>query len=273
MENTIQVSFLNQTLEQQDILMAELSLLFNPNGYEQNENTLIAFFAEEELNKADLDAFVKEHDLQIDITTIAAQNWNAVWESNFEPVYVDNFCAVRAHFHAPITTVAHEIVITPKMSFGTGHHATTYLVMKQMEQINFTNKSVVDYGTGTGILAILAHQLGATRITAIDNDDWSIDNAKENFATNQCEAIELVKGESLIESIVYDIILANINKNVLLANMILLKKALSSDGVLVLSGVLNIDLDDMKKSLTHHQLQVISVSEKSNWLCITAKHI
>jgi ribosomal protein L11 methyltransferase len=273
MKNTIQISFLNQAIEQQEILMAQLSVMFNPQGYEQNETSLIAFFDEEELNNDELEAFVKEHHLVVNRTTIPAQNWNAVWESNFDPVYVDSFCAVRAHFHDPITSVLHEIVITPKMSFGTGHHATTYLVMKQMEQIDFANKSVVDYGTGTGVLAILAHQLGAATITAIDNDDWSIDNAKENFATNHCETIELLKGESLIEGITYNIILANINKNVLLANMILLKKALTSDGILVLSGVLSIDLDDMQGSLTQHQMQVKSVSEKSNWLCITVKHI
>jgi ribosomal protein L11 methyltransferase len=272
MKNSIKITFLNQNNDQQEILMAKLSIMFNPQGYEQNETSLIAFFEEGELNADDLEAFVKEHDLAIESSIIAAQNWNAVWESNFDPVYIDDFCAVRAHFHAPITSVKHEILITPKMSFGTGHHATTYLVMKQMAAIVFNSKSVCDFGTGTGVLAILAHQLGAKSILAIDNDDWSIDNAKENFGLNHCTTIKLVKAEQIIAN-TYNIILANINKNVLLANMILLKKALTIDGILVLSGVLNVDLEDMQESLTQHQMQLISVSEKSNWLCINAKHI
>ncbi len=119
-------------------------------------------------------------------TIIEETNWNQVWESNFDPVIVDDFVAVRAHFHEPIKNVQHEIVITPKMSFGTGHHATTYMMMQQMRELDFAGKNVFDFGTGTGVLAILAEKLGAQKVIAIDNDDWSIENADENVKRNNC---------------------------------------------------------------------------------------
>ena len=124
-------------------------------------------------------------------TTIEETNWNQVWESSFEPVVVDDFVAVRADFHEPIKGIKHEIVITPKMSFGTGHHATTYMMLEQMGKLDFKDKRVLDFGTGTGVLAILAEKMGAKKIIAIDNDEWSIENANENIKRNNCVAVEL----------------------------------------------------------------------------------
>src|SRR5205085_7037613 len=137
------------------------------------------------------------------------------WEKNFERVIIDDFVAIRAPFHKPIQKVTHEIVITPKMSFGTGHHATTFMMIQQMQDVDFKNKKVLDFGTGTGILAILAEKLGATKITAIDNDEWSISNANENIKTNNCRNIQLLLSDSPMLSQKFDVILANINKSVI----------------------------------------------------------
>ena len=116
---------------------------------------------------------------------IEDKNWNEEWESQLQPVTINNFAGIRASFHEPLKNVEHEIIITPKMSFGTGHHATTFLMVEQMEKINFKNKTVLDFGTGTGILAILAEKLGAASVLAIDYDEWSINNALENIEANQ----------------------------------------------------------------------------------------
>src|SRR5205809_7074705 len=142
---------------------------------------------------------------------IAEQNWNSIWEENFQPVIIQNAVAIRAHFHQPITTVQHEIIITPKMSFGTGHHATTYLMLEQMTSIDFAGKSVLDYGTGTGVLSIYAEKLGAAAITAIDNDEWSINNAAENIQQNNCKKINLALGNKPPAKHIYQVELANIN--------------------------------------------------------------
>ncbi|MFZ4057503.1 MAG: 50S ribosomal protein L11 methyltransferase, partial [Ferruginibacter sp.] len=165
-------------------------------GFEEEEGTLLAFIA---IDKFDENLFHETiaHFPQLSYTQteIEQVNWNQQWEQGFQPVQVGSFAAVRAHFHAAIPEVKYDIVITPKMSFGTGHHPTTYLMMQQMESIDFKNKSVFDFGTGTGVLAILAEKLGAASVLAIDNDEWSINNSKENVAMNHCSAITLALGD------------------------------------------------------------------------------
>jgi ribosomal protein L11 methyltransferase len=174
-------------------------------------------------------------------TVIKATNWNQLWESNFQPVVVDDFAGIRASFHEPIKGVRYEIVITPKMSFGTGHHATTCLMIRQMCEIIFSGKTVMDFGTGTGILSILAEKMGAASIIAIDNDEWSITNATENLEKNICSKIKVEKADSAAGEKSYDIILANINKNVIIDNLSTLVKQLEPGGILVLSGLLASD--------------------------------
>jgi ribosomal protein L11 methyltransferase len=143
---------------------------------------------------------------------------------------VDHFVAVRADFHEPIKDVKYEIIITPKMSFGTGHHATTYMMMEQMRDANFTDKIVFDFGTGTGVLAILAEKMGAKKIMAIDSDEWSIENANENIKRNNCTAIELQLTNTADVKSEFDIILANINKNIILENLELLESSSCPEG-------------------------------------------
>jgi len=176
--------------------------------------------------------------------------------------------AIRADFHAPIVNVENEILITPKMSFGTGHHATTFLMMQQMRNIDFNNKSVFDFGTGTGILAILAEKLGATSVFAIDNDEWSIENAKENAAKNACMHIDLALKDDPGGEETFDIILANINKNVILTYLSVLVNRLKKGGYLLLSGLLKEDEEDIQQAANQLPVKYISTTHKNNWICI-----
>jgi ribosomal protein L11 methyltransferase len=154
------------------------------------------------------------------------------------------------------------------MSFGTGHHATTFMMISKMRTIDFNGKKVADFGTGTGVLAILAEKLGSKNVWAIDIDDWSIENATENIRTNACEHIRLEKRDSFTPEEQFDIILANINKNVILQNAGNFLSALFSGGKLLLSGLLRQDEDDVVSAFLRQGLQHISTSEKNNWICI-----
>ncbi|MCA6452827.1 MAG: 50S ribosomal protein L11 methyltransferase, partial [Chitinophagaceae bacterium] len=167
----------------QELLVAELSEM-GYDGFEESAEQLKAYVPEENYVEIELNNLLNKYNLSYSKSIISKQNWNQLWESNFEPVRVDDFVGIRASFHPPFAGVAHEIVITPKMSFGTGHHATTWQVMKLMQELDFTGKRVFDFGTGTGILAILAEQLGAAAVLAVDNDDWCIENTSENILVN-----------------------------------------------------------------------------------------
>ena len=173
MSEYIQIEFQQITSVQSDILLAQLSSI-GFEGFEEEENLLRAFIPSENFDEVLLKEITSFNNLSYTQSRIEETNWNAVWESNFDPVIVDDFVSIRADFHEPIKLVEHEIVITPKMSFGTGHHATTYMMIQQIREIDFTEKTVFDFGTGTGVLAILAEILGAEKIAAVDNDDWSI---------------------------------------------------------------------------------------------------
>ena len=179
---------------------------------------------------------------------------------------IGRFCAVRASFHEPVPGVEHEIIITPKMSFGTGHHATTYIMIQFLQQLDIKGKRVLDFGTGTGILAILAERLGATGVTAIDNDDWSIENAAENIAVNKCTGIKLSKAGDLKELGHFDVILANINRHVLLANMLDLKQHLALGGVLILSGLLPDDAPVIEAKAAENDLGIFEQKNYNNWI-------
>ncbi len=261
--NSIQIK-IEANEEQQDILISELSDL-GADGFEQKDNILIAYFNENIFKSYDINEVLKK--ISFDISTIEERNWNKLWESNFEPVVVNNFCAIRAEFHEPISDVQHEIIITPKMSFGTGHHATTYMMIEQMKQIDFINKTVFDFGTGTGILSILAVKLGAASITAIDVDEWSIANAKENIEKNNCSKIS-VSLSSQIPSKKFEIILANINRNVILEYLPQLKKILNEKCHLLLSGLLTIDEKDIVEDCKKQNLKLINRSELNNWISL-----
>lgn len=261
--NHIQLS-IRAAGEQQDILIGRLSDL-GAVGFEQTDDYLVAYFEEHNFASYDVQQVLQE--CHFEMMTVEERNWNAVWESNFAPVQVEGFCAVRAHFHPPITDVLHEILITPKMSFGTGHHATTYMMMEQMQHMDFSNRYVFDFGTGTGILAILAEKLGAGAIDAIDVDDWSIENAAENFERNGCTRIRL-QLSSHVPAGPFDLILANINKNVILKQLKEIAGACKKGTQVLLSGLLASDEAEVVAACSALGLQLQQQRSRENWIAL-----
>jgi ribosomal protein L11 methyltransferase len=259
--NHIQVSITANT-EQQEILISELNEL-GATGFEQTDTHLLAYFEEDNFKSYEVNELLKDYTFHL--ITLPKQNWNSLWESNFEPVVVDDFCAIRADFHQPIKNIQHEIIITPKMSFGTGHHATTYMMMQQMRDIDFTDKKVFDFGTGTGILAILAKKLGASSVTAIDVDEWSIKNAEENFERNSVRGINLYQS-SLLPEEQFNIVLANINRNVLIQYASTLVNILLPNGILLMSGLLAEDEEAIVE--VFNKLKLIRHEHKQNWISL-----
>ncbi len=257
-----------------EMLIAELSIL-NFSGFEEFENSLKAYVLESDFNNDAFNNIVQLHQVSFTSSKLEVRNWNEIWESGFEPValeYLDKqeiFAYIRASFHPAITAAKYDIIITPKMSFGTGHHATTFQMMQQMSTIDFEDKKVIDFGTGTGLLSILAEKMGSNHIIAIDNDDWSINNARENLLINQCNNIELVKADSCNSQEKYaDIILANINLNVILANLQSIKKSAKPSSIVLFSGILREDEQKIINELLIEQFTIKQIKHKDNWLLI-----
>jgi ribosomal protein L11 methyltransferase len=267
MKGTIQITIPSADEQVKEQLVAQLSAI-GFDAFEERPGELVAFIETEKFEKAMLENVLSVYKLDYDETVVEEQNWNALWESNFAPVVVDNFCVIRAHFHPPFPDTSHEIIITPKMSFGTGHHATTYMMISEMRKLDFLNKTVADFGTGTGVLAILAEKLGSKFVWAIDNDDWSIENASENLEKNDCKRIVIEKTDGFKSKEKFDIILANINKNVIIANADLLCAGLTSCGKILLSGLLKEDEYDIVTAFTAKGFKHLSTVEKDKWICL-----
>lgn len=236
-------------------------------GFEEKENELLAYINKDDFDDDAIRQLQMQYDFSYSVAALENKNWNEEWEKNFQPVAVDDFVYVRADFHEAKTSAQHEIIITPKMSFGTGHHATTYMMMNAMREIDFTGKIVFDFGTGTGILAILAEKLGAEKIIAADNDEWSIANAKENFERNNCSRIDLKLADKIIPGS-YDIMLANINKNVILYYLGAMAKQLNSNAHLLVSGILEEDTQEVLHAAQQSQLKYAGESSQDKWVCI-----
>lgn len=246
MEKFIRLEIAINSQEESDIYMAVLSGV-DFYAFEQTEKFLIAYIKEGDFNEKKCEEILK-NDVVYNQTTIEDENWNEEWERGFQPVYINDFVGIRASFHESLQNIKHEIIVTPKMSFGTGHHATTHLMIEQMEEMNFTNKHVLDFGTGTGVLAMLAEKLGASEIDAIDNDEWSINNAVENVAINNCNKIKVQHNVNLNGLDVKDIILANINLNVLLESAVKISALVKSGSLLLLSGFFAKDADALLRT-------------------------
>ena len=263
----IEIRFIEPSEEARDILIAMLSDL-QYEGFEEEENILKAFIPKSLFNEERLKEIEEEFQLKYSVTELPDTNWNKVWESNFQPVIVENFCVVRAGFHEPIKDVEHEIIITPKMSFGTGHHATTYMMLQQMKDIDFKGKHVTDFGTGTGVLAILANKLGAASVIAIDNDNWSIENAAENFKNNSAISIDLKLADQPTVNGTCDVILANITRNVIQENFPLFNKYLAEKGILLLSGLLSDDKEHITSLASTYNFVLDKQLQRDNWISL-----
>ena len=274
----IEIAFDFNNQDQFDILVAELSELgfegFNEEELEDGQNDgvdlsnglgvgaghcktfMLKDIYEAEKVQNELDIIFNKHNLTYSKSIVKEENWNVIWESNFDPVRVGDFVGIRAHFHPEFDPgVTHDILITPKMSFGTGHHPTTFSMMQLMQSIDFNNKTVYDFGTGTGILAILAEKLGAKKVHGVDNDHWCIENAIENIQNNASQVITIEKVESALQKDQYDIVLANVNRHIIEANMDELTLIGKTGGILVLSGLL---IDD--------QLDMIELATSKGWV-------
>jgi ribosomal protein L11 methyltransferase len=263
--------------ELSDLLVAELSEI-GFEGFEEQDSTLKAFVKTNEFQQELFDVLMENYNVTFSKSIISEKNWNEEWEKDFEPIVVKSlneeavFCIVRASFHKPIPEAIFDIIITPKMSFGTGHHATTLQMMQGMSVINFQNKRVIDFGTGTGLLAILAEKMGAKEILAIDNDDWSINNAEENLIANGCIKVNVVKSDFCDASPAYaDVILANINLNVIKANLKDIVKSCKPNATVLFSGILTDDETDIVGALKEAAFQVDNTQSHKGWMFLTTR--
>ena len=241
-------------------------------GFEETAKGFKAFIPEQafapQVAEA-LEDLKEKFSFQYSRSTILPKNWNEEWEKNFKPILIDNFCAIRAPFHDPISSVEHEIIIEPKMAFGTGHHETTYMVMKAMQSYDFKHTEVLDFGCGTGILAILANKMGATNIDAIDFDPIAYKNTEENAVLNKANTIvSLLGGKEVIPNKKYGIILANINRNVILDSLTILFSSLKKDGILVTSGFLKQDLALLEQNALQVGFKTKLIHTKGRWVCV-----
>lgn len=199
---------------------------------------------------------------------IEQQNWNEEWEKNFEPILVNDQCAIRADFHAPYENIPYEILITPKMSFGTGHHSTTHLMVEYILENNFEGKDLLDMGCGTSILAILAMKKGANYAECIDIDEWAVENSIENAKKNNVHIDAKMGDASLLGNKNFDTILANINKNILMRDIPKYVEVLNDKGDLFLSGLLDIDFNDILAKCNDNGLKFVSKKQRNEWIAL-----
>ena len=274
MSNTIYIGYYFKVKPLQpavEILIAELGYA----GFEsfvETEEGVTAYIQKEEWNTSILDNIQILNSDEFEITytfeDIAQTNWNAEWEKNFNQIVVDDVCTVRAPFHEKPNT-EYDIVIEPKMSFGTGHHETTHMMIQHILKNDFKNKSVLDMGCGTGVLAILAEKRGAKPIDAIDIDNWCYINSIENVERNNCSNIIVYEGDaSLLTGKKYDIIIANINRNILLKDMQTYASCLNKNGVLFLSGFYNNDIPIIEAECNKQMLKLDEKLERNNWVSL-----
>ncbi|MCK9203019.1 MAG: 50S ribosomal protein L11 methyltransferase [Bacteroidales bacterium] len=200
--------------------------------------------------------------------TIKSQNWNALWESNYDPVSIDGKCMIRAPFHKPVAGMQYDIVIEPKMSFGTAHHETTFLMIQLLMEESISGEKILDMGCGTGVLGILAFKMGAGEVVAIDNDDWAYKNALDNIKKNDAAKVTVIQGEAGdIPRLGFDLIMANINRNVLLRDIPAYAKSLKDHGVLLMSGFYEMDLSLLRIAAEDAGLHYFTSRVKNSWVC------
>ena len=269
MANYLEFQFkINPLQPGSEILIAELGYA----GFEsfvENEDGITAYIQTEEYKEEILEDIQildsEEFEISFTSTEIEQVNWNSEWEKNFNPIVVSDKCSVRAPFHEKPDT-EYDIIIEPKMSFGTGHHATTHMMIQHILNNEWKGKSVLDMGCGTGVLAILAEMKGATSLDAIDIDNWCYLNTLENVERNNCKNISVYEGTAeLLENKHYDVVIANINRNILLEDIPTYSKCLSSGGKLFLSGFYTEDVPVIEEMCNKHGLKFENKLVQDNW--------
>lgn len=260
--------------EYREILIAELSAV-GFDSFLETDTGIEAYVLQDQFVRTDFDEIITSYRgpaaLSVEEGILPKVNWNEEWEKNYDPIAVEDLVYIRASFHASQPGFRYEIVINPKMSFGTGHHATTFQLVALLGKIDHHGKRVLDVGSGTGILAIMAHLLGAKQVEAFDIDSWCVDNGNENFELN---GVPTRMGLGTIRSVQpkgpYELVLANINKNVLLDELAIYASLLSTEGLLLLSGFYSEDIEDLVQAASGHGLHLINQTTKDNWaaLCL-----
>lgn len=254
-----------------EILIAELGMA----GFEsfvENEDGITAYIPKEEYEAETMTGIhilqSNEFDISFTQTEIEQVNWNVEWEKNFHPIIVNEKCGVRAPFH-PKPDVTYDIVIEPKMSFGTGHHATTHMMIEFLLEHDLEGKKVLDMGCGTGVLAIVAEKRGASQIDAIDIDNWCFQNTQENVERNECLKVEAFEGGAeLLKDRQYDVIIANINRNILLEDMQEYDNSLNKGGELYLSGFYSKDIPVIREACEKQGLEYNDYKEREEWVAL-----
>ncbi len=209
------------------------------------------------------------YNFEFSVEDIPNRNWNAEWEASFQPVKVGKFCGVRADFHPPMPNVKYDLVINPKMAFGTGHHETTYMMIQMMQGLSFKGAKVLDYGCGTGILAILAAKLGASVVDAVDIEAEAYQNTLENAQINYVDTIQAIHGtlDNILDA-EYDVILANINRNVIIESFPAMHQKLRRNGVLLISGILQKDIEMLREHIRAYRFTLDEKLERGGWACL-----
>ena len=258
-----------------DILIARLNEI-EFESYLEYQNGLKAYIPTQLLDQNDFKEIISDisklTDLSFTINQIKKKNWNEIWEKSYSPIFINNDCVIRAHFHPPISNVKHEIIITPRMSFGTGHHETTSLMMNAMFDLNIKQKTVLDIGTGTGVLAILASKLGARNIVGIDSDEWAFKNANENAVLNNISNIDFFHSDAnFIGKKKYDVLLANINRNIILNDIEIYVKAMRDSSEILLSGFFQDDISLILKKTEQLGLDLVVLKNKNKWQMLHLK--
>jgi len=254
-----------------EMLIAQLGHI----GFEsfvENENGVVAYIQKKEWNSNKVEDLYllncNEFNITFKHSEIEQTNWNKEWEKNFNPIQVNGQVSIRAPFHEN-PSLNFDIVIEPKMSFGTGHHETTHMMVQHLLALDLKNKKVLDMGCGTGILAIFAEMKGAQPTDAIDIDSWCYENSLENVQRNGCKHITVLEGDSsLLKGREYDVVIANINRNILLSDMKIYTDCLSENGVLLLSGFYKDDISVIETEVIKYGLVLDKMIQKNNWVAL-----
>ena len=273
MKDFLEIEFDEVSSDDKDILIALLDHM-GYDSFHETDSGLRAYILESDFEEDALKSmeFLQTRAISYSVDRMEHKNWNEEWETNYDPIAVDKTLYIRAPFHPEVGGYELQLQIIPKMSFGTGHHQTTRLMARLLLDLDIKDKSVLDMGTGTGILAIICEKKGAAHVDAIDNFDWAVENTRENAEMNSCSRIAAEHGDAgLLKDRSYDVVVANINRNVLLEDIKHYRKTLASGGLLLLSGFFEDDLHLIEDEVKEQGGELVSFEKEDRWMACKFK--